>query len=118
MRFPSITRYTQLARQPLPKRYYTMSIPEFVAAAEKADPALKGSNEKDQQAIQKLSTEVEGLAKDTTVSTSLKARIPRARGWSICFSVIGEAKACADCPVSQLSVDPSDIPPFESAFVG
>lgn len=45
-----------------------MSVSEFVAAAEKADASLKGSNEKDQQAIQKLSAETEGLAEDVTVS--------------------------------------------------
>jgi hypothetical protein len=45
-----------------------MSVSDFVAAAEKADASLKGSSEKDQQAIQKLSSETEGLAKDTTVS--------------------------------------------------
>jgi hypothetical protein len=49
-----------------------MSVSEFVAAAEKADSSLRGSNEKDQQAIQKLSTETEGLAKDVSVSHALE----------------------------------------------
>lgn len=53
------------------KSYSTMSVSEFVAAAEKSDASLKGSSEKDQQAIQKLTTETEGMAKDTTVSFSL-----------------------------------------------
>ncbi|KAI9636897.1 putative tRNA binding protein [Dioszegia hungarica] len=49
-----------------------MSVSEFVAAAEKADSSLMGSNEKDQQAIQELSTETEGLAKDVA---SLNSRL-------------------------------------------
>lgn len=55
----------------IPNKFYsTMSVSEFVAAAEKADSSLKGSSEKDQQAIQKLSTESESLAKDIKVSES------------------------------------------------
>lgn len=68
MRFPLIARQLRPAQHIQTKPSYSMSVAEFVAAAEKAEPALKGSNQKDQQAIQKLSGEVEGLAKDVSVS--------------------------------------------------
>ena len=61
-------RISTLPRTPLlATRRYIMSVPEFVAAAEKADASLQGEG-KAQTEIQKLSGEVEALSKDIAVS--------------------------------------------------
>ena len=50
-----------------------MSVSEFIAAAEQADPSLKGEG-KAQTEIQQVAGEVEALAKDVAVSMLNKCR--------------------------------------------
>ena len=49
-----------------------MSVPEFVAAAEKADPSLVGSSDKDKAAIAKLVGETEALSQSISASPAVR----------------------------------------------